>query len=330
MFTENTAKSNKFNLKRILIILVIAIALIISIIVSISIACRPYDKTNNQYTTIDIKENYTIDDVAASLKKKGIIGSKDKFIKLTHILIHGKSYQAGTYYLSPAMNFQEIAVAMIDGITTSEGFVLPEGYTVEQTAEAMEQTGYCSKDDFLLAASEIDFSSYDFIDNSISGPEKLEGFLFPVKYTISDDVNAAMVIMNMLNEFDNAFTDEYRARTEELGMSIRDIIIIASIIEKETSIQKEKPLISSVIHNKLNMNMKFSNGYPTAPLCSPSLSSIKAALYPEEREDIYYVLSDKLDGTHVFTSDKKKYKELKTAYKQAVKEKNTETEESEN
>ena len=321
MVTETNAKSQIFNLKKILIILVISILLIIGIIVSFSIACRPYDRTNNQYKTIEIKENYSVDDVASTLEKQGVIGNKDKFVKLTHILVHGKSYQAGTYYLSPAMNLREIAVTIINGISTNEGFVLPAGYTVKQTAEALEQAGYCSKKEFLKVAAEIDFSSYDFIDKDIEGNDKLEGFLFPTKYTISDDVNAAMIIMNMLNEFDNIFTEDYKARADELGMSIRDIIIIASIIEKETTIHKEKPMIASVIHNKINMGIPFGNSYPSAPLCSPGADSIKAALYPEDNEDIYYILSAKLDGSHVFTDNLSEYRELVAEYEQAVKDK---------
>ena len=328
MATENQAKSNKFNLKMILIILVIAIALIIGIIVSFSIACRPYDKTNNQYKTIEIKEDYKVEDVADALKSKGIIGNKSKFIKLTKLLVHGKSYQAGKYYLSPAINFRNIAFTMINGISTNDGFELPAGYTINQTAEAIEQAGFCTKNEFLQAAEEIDFSSYDFIDNDIEGAAKLEGFLLPNKYTIGENISAPMLIMSMLNEFDNVFTEEYRARADELEMSIRDVVILASIIEKETSIQKEKPLIAAVIHNKLNLGMSFDNGYPTAPLCSPSMESIKAALYPEDNENVYYVHSDKLDGSHVFTADKNEFKQLELAYRAAIKEKKAADKES--
>lgn len=318
MNTENQSTALKFNLKKILIILVIALALIIGIIVSFSIACRPYDKTNNQYIAVEIKENYSLEDIAHKLHKKKIIGSEDKFITLTHLIIHGKEYQPGTYYLSPAMDFRSIANTMINGISTDEGFVLPAGYTVENTALALDQAGLCDKDEFMEVATTVDYSSFDFIDNSIYGAGKLEGFLFPTKYEVGDEANAAMIIMSMLNEFDNIFNDEYRARTEELGLSIRDVITIASIIESETTIDGERAAISAVIHNKLNLGKSFENGYPSGPLCSPSHESIKAALYPEDNENIYYVLSDKLNGSHVFTADKDEYKVLKEAYEAAI------------
>lgn len=321
MKTENQATTLKFNLKKILIVLVIALALIIGIIVSFSIACRPYDRTNNQYVAVEIKEDYSLEDIAAKLHKKHIIGNENKFITLTKLLVHGKEYQPGTYNLSPSMDFREIAKIMTDGISTNSGFVMPSGYTVEYTAEALEQAGLCSKDEFMKVAETVDFSSFEFIDKDITGAEKLEGFLFPTKYKVGENANAAMIVMNMLNEFDVNFNDEFRARADELGLSIRDIVTIASIIEWETSIDNEKADISAVIHNKLNMGKKFDGGFPDGPLCSPGIESIKAALYPVENENVYYVLSDKLDGSHVFTADKKEYKALKKSYKQAYKAK---------
>lgn len=320
MTTDNQAKSLNINLKRILIILVIALVLIIGIIVSFSIAGRAYDKTKVQYKTVEIRENSSIQEVASTLKDKKIIGDEDKFVTLTNLLVHGKSYRSGTYYLSPSMNFAEIANIMINGISNSHGFTIPAGYTVEQTAAALDQAGFCDRDEFLTVVSEIDLSSFGFIDNSVDGPEKLEGFLLPTDYDCNSEANAAMIVINMLNEFDNIFTDEFRDRADELEMSVRDVITIASIIEKTTLDDKEKPAISAVIHNKLNLGMSFDGGFPDGPLCSPGIESIKAALYPEENENIYYVLSDKLDGTHVFTDNKDEYEELLKAYKAARKE----------
>ncbi len=329
MNTDNQAKALKFNLKKILVILMIAVVLIIGIIVSFSIACRPYDKTNNQYIAVEIKEDYSTEDIAAKLHKKHIIGNEDKFLTLTKLFLHGKKYQPGIYYLSPAMDFRDIARTLVDGISTNKGFVLPAGFTVDQTADALDQAGVCSKEDFMAAAELVDFSSFDFIDSSIVDSNKLEGFLLPTEYNVGEGINATMLIMNMLNEFDNIFNDEYRARAEELGLSIREVVTIASIIEKETVVDSDKADISSVIHNKLNLGMDFEDGYPDGPICSPSLASIKAALYPEDNENIYYVHSAKLDGSHIFTADKDEYLALKEAYEAALKAKEEKTQATE-
>lgn len=321
MNTKTKAKLSKFNLRKILIILVIAIAVIIGIIVSFSIAGRPYDETNNSYKTVKIREGYDVEDIASVLHKKGIIGNEDKFVSLSHMLIHGVSFKPGVYYLSPSMNYRSITNTITKGITMGEGFELPAGYTVKQTAASLDQAGFVKKDEFLEIASTLDLSEFSFIDENIDGYEKIEGYLLPGRYDGDPDANSAMILITMLNEFDNYYNDEFRARADEMGLSTKDVVIIASMIEKATSIEKEKSDISSVIHNKLNLGSKFDGGFPAAPLCSPSRESIKAALYPTDTENLYYVPDARLNGTHIFTSDRREYLALLDAYNQAVENK---------
>ena len=133
--------------------------------------------------------------------------------------------------------------------------------------------------------------------------------------------------------FSHFFNEDYKARADELGLTVRQVVVIASMIENETSIDSEKPLISSVIHNRINMGLIPPEEIPEVPLCSPGQKSIIAALYPTEDENIYYVLSDKLDGTHIFTSDKAEYEACVEAYNAAkasrdesLRKKQTETE----
>lgn len=252
MKSDNQTKSNKFNLKKILIVLVIAIVAIAGIVVAFSI-----QNTKKMHS-----------DAIAELKLK-------------------------------------------------EGFKLSSGLTVEETAKALDEAGFVDKDEFLTAAENLSAEDFDYLDSASYGADKLEGFLFPTKYEVSKDADATMMVITILNEFENAFTDEFRDRADEMNMSIRDIIIIASMIEQETDLDKERADISAVIHNRLNMGKKIDGGMPDKPLCSPGIESIKAALYPVETENIYYVLSDKLDGSHVFTADKAEYKELKKAYEAA-------------
>lgn len=252
MKSDNQTKSNRFNLKKILIVLVIAIVAIAGIIAVVSVE-----------NTKKIKS-----DAIAELKLK-------------------------------------------------EGFTLASGLTVKQTAKALDKAGFVDKKEFLKAADEISSKDFKYLDADAEGYEKLEGFMFPTTYLVSKDADATMMIVTMLNEFENAFTEEFRDRADEMGMSIRDIIIIASVIERETDIDRERADISAVIHNRLNMGKKIIGGMPDKPICSPGIESIKAALYPVDTENIYYVLSDKMDGSHVFTADKSEYKELKKAYEAA-------------
>jgi UPF0755 protein len=103
---------------------------------------------------------------------------------------------------------------------------------------------------------------------------------------------------------------------------------MASMIEKETSVDKERATVSGVIHNRINMELTSVKDLPEKPLCSPGKESIMAALYPEEHEYTYYVLSSSLDGTHKFTDDEEEYKKWLKEYEDAVKAASEEAEEA--
>jgi UPF0755 protein len=280
---------------------------------------RPYDRTQNTYTDIIVEKTDSISDVADKLEEAEIIESAGRFVMLNKIMFTGK-FKPGMYFLSPAMSSVSIIETMMDGLTTSDGFTIPPGYTIEQTAAALGRDGFVDSKEFLRLADTFDFSEIEYIGDGLEGRDRIEGFMFPDEYSIDRNADEIMIIITMLNQFSNFFNDDYRARADELGMSIRDIVIIASMIEKETSIESERADISSVIHNRLNMEMMKDGEFPEVPICSPGKESIIAALYPNDNEYTYYVMSDKLDGSHKFTADEDEYKELVKSYRKAVKE----------
>jgi len=317
----NTNNESGSKLKKALTILLIVLAVIVVFIVSVRIIGRPYDKSDNTYSTVVIKAEDTTDTIAQKLEDEGIIADASRFRFLSKVLFYDGNFQSGKYYLSPSMNSSEIANTIINGITTDTGFEVPAGLTIKQTANLMDQAGFVDKDAFIETINNTDFSGFDFIDESIEGSDKLEGFIFPGNYKIDSDSSEEMIIITILNEFSNFFTDEYRARADEMGMSVRDIITVASVIEKQTSDDKEKADIAAVIYNKLSLGMEFDElegGFPDKPLCSPGIESIKAALYPKESDFLYFVPSDKLNGTHVFASSEEEYITLMKAYEDAM------------
>lgn len=313
--TEDINK--KFNIKRILLVVVICIAVICGVLVSFNLYGRPYDTSNSTYSEITISSDDNTVSIAEKLKEAGIIGKTDRFVTLSSLSFKNGKYKPGTYLLSPSMDFNQLSSTMINGISTGSGITIPSGYSFDQTISALEQAGIIKESDLDEVLNNVDFSNnFDFIEPNTDSKKQLEGFLYPDKYDIDAHSNASamMVITTMLDNFDNNFTDEYRARAEELGLSIREVIIIASMIESITSIDKEKGLVSSVIHNRLNVGMPFKNGYPTDPICSPGSSSIKAALYPEETNYLYYIKSYKLDGSHEFAETADEYLDYQNKY----------------
>ena len=320
--TEGSITVKRF--RRSLRIIGVLIVLSALILLGVFLLSRPCDRTNATYSNFVIEENETKAQVAQDLYESGLVNSSSQFELLSRISFAG-SFRPGTYFLSPSQNSLEILHVLTNGLTTSRGFTIPAGLTVDQIATELDRDGIVDKNTFLKAASSRDLKQIDILQQGldehpdIKGSDIVEGFLFPTDYTLSSDADESMIIIMMIDAFSNFYNEDYRARAEEMGMDVRDVLCIASVIEKETSVDSERARISAVLHNRYNLELTDENEVYTVPLCTPGEESIKAALYPEDNEDVYYVLSPKLDGTHRFTSDEEEYQEWLDEYEDAVK-----------
>ncbi len=297
-------------------IIAVIIAVVFAVLIIFNIMQKPFDRTNNEYTSVTIEEGDDLNAAAARLEEAGIVESSSRFSLVSRMALQ-TDIKPGTYYLSPSMDSVSIAKAICKGNVTLNGFIIPDGFTADQTFTSLSRDGFGDKKAFMKAASDPFLQDIDFIGKDVDGAEQVEGFLLPGTYRLNTEADETMIIMTMLDSFSNFFNEDYRARADELGLSVREVVVIASMIEKETSVDSEKARISSVLHNQLNLEMI---ELPEVPLCSPGEASITAALYPEDSEDIYFVLSSKLDGTHVFTSDEAEYNALLEEYNQAAQE----------
>ena len=317
---ENVNKRRRFRWPLRIIIALIVISLLA--LLGIYQLNKPCDRTDATYKNIVIEEGASRSDVAKKLAKEGIVRKASSFELLSKITFSG-NFRSGMYFLSPSMDSISIIKTLQNGLTTQTGFTIPPGYTVDQIATALDRDGLADKAAFLEAVSSPDLSEMEVLTDptgELSGSDLVEGFLFPSEYNLSTDADESMMVIMMIDAFANFYNDEYQARADELGLTPREVLIIASMIEKETTVEKEKAAISAVIHNRYNLELAGEDEIPKVPLCSPSKESIIAALYPEEAEYTHYVLSSKLDGTHKFTSDDAEYEKLKAEYEAAVKE----------
>jgi UPF0755 protein len=314
---EGSGKRSRIRFRVALAVIAAVIAVSLILVFGVNVMARPYDRTCHTYSEFKVESGDKLPDTADKLEEAGFIGSASRFVVLNKILFKEK-FKPGIYLLSPSMDSVAISDTMIDGMTTSEGFTIPAGYTVEQVAAALARDGFVDEKEFLKIARTFDFSDIDFIGNDIKGEDQLEGFMFPDSYSINSNADEIMIIVTILNQFGNFFNDDCRARADELGLTVRQVVCIASMIEKETNIDKEKADISSVLHNRVNMGLIDEDDLPDVPLCSPGPESITAALYPNDNEYTYYVLDSSLDGTHRFTDDEDEYKEWQKEYKEAL------------
>jgi len=313
---------------RIITVLIILAALVLW---SVYMMSKPYDRTRTTYADFVVEEGDDLDSIAEHLDEQKFIKSASRFETLGKITF-AKGFKPGTYYLSPSMDSLSILRTLQSGLTTSKGFTVPAGYTINQLATALDRDGLADKKKFLKAASSPDLAQLEVLGENkegLKGKDLIEGFLLPGEYTLSADADETMMIIMMLDAFGNFYNEDCSARADELGITTRQLLVMASMIEKETSIDKERATISGVIHNQINMELISIDELPEKPLCSPGRESIMAALYPEEHEFTHYVLNSTLDGTHRFTADDDEYELWLEEYEDAVKAASEEAEDAE-
>jgi UPF0755 protein len=204
---------------------------------------------------------------------------------------------------------------------------VPEGWTLRQIAVILEQKGFAPREEILSLARDKAFvGALGFEGDS------LEGYLFPDTYQFAMGLSPRHILSAMVRRFHAVYDSEMRARQAEQGWSLRELVTVASIVEKETGSQEEKPLVASVVVNRLGRGMPLqcdpiviygiedfdgnltkkhlqtpnpynaylNKGLPPGPICNPGLASLKAALYPADTKFLYFVSRN--DGTHQFSS----------------------------
>ncbi len=289
--------------------------------------------------TVTVTKNVAdLDAVADELYAKGVIKYKwlfKLFSKLSHADI---KVQAGTWTLNLNYDYR----AIVHGMTARSGnrdtitLVIPEGFTITQIVSLMEENGVCGRDELLDSLANTDFD-YDFLKAdgvpALGNPKRLEGYLFPDTYEFYKGDDPDAVIKRFLVNFQRKWTDEFDTMAASLGRSRQEILIVASMIEKEAGADSERDTIASVIYNRLNhpdrqgtngllqidatihyiiadTGEEFSQeidspyntykypGLPAGPIANPGVASIRAALSPASTKYYYYALG--LTGTHKF------------------------------
>ena len=281
---------------------------------------------------IEIPKGSTVRSVSKILKEEDLI--KDSFVFELYCKINEKAdkIKAGRYNISSSMKVSEIVDVLVSGkaLIDTVKLTIPEGYNLAQIADRINSLGVVSQES-IQAALKADVYEYEFIEQIPEREKKLEGYLFPDTYEIYKNTTAEAIIRKLLERFDDVFTEEFRNRAEELNMSIDQVVTLASIIEREARLDKERKTISGVFHNRLKKKMLLQScatvqyllkepkeellyedleidspyntykyaGLPPGPIASPGLASIEAALYPEDTDLLYFFALD--DGSHVFT-----------------------------
>ncbi|MDR1778493.1 MAG: endolytic transglycosylase MltG [Clostridiales Family XIII bacterium] len=302
---------------------------------------KPVDKSDATEITVTIAENSGSDGVAKALKEADLIRSEFFFKVRARLTGNIGNLRAGTFVLSRSMSVDEIiaVLAKAEAAVDTVRFTIPEGYTTVQIKQVLVEAGLCTEEEFYNEVAYGEFD-YDFLAAvTASGTERLEGFLYPDTYEVYADATAHEIIEKMLDRFDELFTREYYDRAAELGMSVWEAVNMASIVEREAVVPEERPIMARVFYNRLEIDMPLQScatvqyilgwakpyvtvedteiddpyntyiyyGLPPTPICNPRIESIEAALWPDDNDYIYFVLSEKLDGSHNFSEDYRQF-----------------------
>jgi UPF0755 protein len=322
-------------------------------------------------TFVMLHPGYSTHRIAAQLKSAGIIRSEEAFV-LWHYLHHRRSLKAGEYLFDKPANIIDIQKRLRRGDVYFHTVVVPEGFTMFDIARTIEAAGLGPAQDFLKVAQ----SDTALIADIAPGARSLEGFLFPDTYEFSrmmtmQEMAAAMVkqfhqearqigLIQTQGEAATASSDsppielEEKAAFRDRNPGATDLertVIMASIVEKETAVAEERPMVASVYYNRLNKNialdadpsiiyaellagtyqgalhhadMQFRSPYntyrnaglPPGPIGNPGRSALEAAMHPAQ-SDYYYFVAD-AQGHHRFARTIEEHNKNVVAYRQAM------------
>ena len=311
--------------------------------------------------TITIYESDSMESIVDKLYDAGLIRYKSLFNLYASISDAQEDIQPGIYDLNTRYDYHALVNFMSPRSSREVvQLTIPEGYTCRQIFKLLEENRICTARDIAAYAATGELEPYWFLEQVERGSEYcLEGFLFPDTYQFYKNSSPKEALEKMLNNFDYRFSEEMRAQLDTLNANVtggnygvREVTIVASLIEKESAAPAESPAIAGVIYNRLfrwgdtpaYLNIDASlvyaqggdnstidtsidspyntythTGLTPTPIANPGLSSLKAALAPEMHEYYYYVLNPST-GMHQFSKTYEEHEANRTSFAAAAKE----------
>lgn len=277
----------------------------------------------SETATIVVPEGAGASAVAASLKEAGLISNSNEFVKRVTALDADTSLKPGTYTIQGSTETDDIIKVLQAGPgITGTKLTIPEGYTLAQIASRVEEVTEkrISSSEFSSAASNASVYASDYSFLSGAGSKSLEGFLFPKTYSIDENATADSLIRMMLDQFSVEYATLDTSYPTNKGLSLYDIVTLASIVEKEST-ASTRGMVASVFYNRLDINMALqsdattayevghdpsyeevhadteystytNNGLPPTPICCPSLEALQAVCSPEESSYFYFFFQE--------------------------------------
>lgn len=275
--------------------------------------------------------------ISRLLAAKGVISNAALFQVRARVFGADGKLKPGSYQLRTGMSDMEVIDLLEAGSTMDYVDVtIPEGFVITQIAARLQRDADIPSDQFIRVAKHgaPEFAiTHPYLKGAYS--DSLEGFLFPQTYRVQRGEDATHVVEMMFDEFDRQIDNVDLTDATRRGLTLPQVVTVASMIERESKLAKDRPLVSSVIANRLaqKMNLEIDAtiqyvlpvnklrlsgadirldtpyntythpGLPPGPICNPGLAALQAAAHPAQTAYLYYVLTGK-DGSHTFTTNK--------------------------
>lgn len=283
-------------------------------------------------TEVVIPENASLGEIAAILKEKGVIDEPFTFEVYARVKKMENRLYSGTYTLNTNLGYDQIfqLLRSKEYVIETVKVTLYEGMTATEIAKKLEENGVCGYDEFMEVVNSAQFD-YEFATMMGTDPHiyhKWEGYIFPDSYEFYLDMKPRSVLAKFVENFNNKITASYYERMQELGLSLDEVITLASVIQSEAATSEDMHLVSSAFHNRLakdsglpylqsdvtyfyyqneiepymtdsqedeayhtSYDTYYKKGLPVGPICNPGLEAIEAALNPPDT-DYYYFVTD--------------------------------------
>jgi UPF0755 protein len=313
-------------LKRILPLSIVVCLIVGSFLYGLS---QPVSVSTDSTVPVVVKPGMSTQEIGELLYTQGLIKSALVFRVVAKMEGLANSLQAGEYAFSKAMTAGQIVGKLARGETAYIQFTVPEGYTIEQIAKLLESKKLATAAQFKAAA--VNYTPYGYMESPPEVTFKAEGYVFPDTYRVAAGANGEQLLKMMVGQFNDQFTPAMRQQAADLGLSIREAVILASLVEREAQIPQDRPIIAGVFLARLKMGMPLQScatiqyilgypkpeltvqdteipspyntylnaGLPPGPIANPGLESIKAVLNPAQTEYLYFVAGK--NGAHHFS-----------------------------